>query len=309
MIATPSYSIPKGVNSGVFGIVTGKFCKEVEYCIAVAKSKGYVLPTDYQLRMLSYYINELKSNSIWSAFDLFYLFSYNSLLSNNNVKGTAVGNMLNDFNIGNFTKINLIEPDKYELQREDFSSPAGAWNPYYSKIGWDNSTNVSSGGKYFNTLWNPALALKYSQNDAAITGFVENYNDRAACKIGGVQPSSGARGHIQLQANGTWTGSINSTANQNYSTGNASNIGYHHVQRTASNLTTWYHNNSSVGTSTAASSTPPTDNFLILYNGNGGFSTVALMPVGLFRVGASLTEKQRKTDYELYINFRTQLGL
>jgi len=60
MINTISNSIPYHANHGVFSTPLGRYCPEVERAIRYARYRGIAIPTEYQLKMLSFYINGLR---------------------------------------------------------------------------------------------------------------------------------------------------------------------------------------------------------------------------------------------------------
>jgi hypothetical protein len=317
MIVTPSYSIPKGVNSGVFGIVTGKYCKEVEDVIAVAKSKGYLIPSDFSLRIVSDCINELKSAGIWQYKDLLYWFSYNQLAMQNT---TPIANQPfypKSF-VSEFTYLNYINPKLYECTR---LGNAIYPQPVITNKGWKNFAPIGNIG-ILDTNWVAKdNAIKYSRNSASFCFFIpEELNDitgSATSYITGFRDGTNVRASEINPYNGTANvaGFINDLNPGNINIGasnsNPKKNGYYCVERSASNLVTAYKDGVSIGTSTRASQTLLSAISLGVAGTKreAGNTTTFDSPTGYFSCGSHLGATLQKTEYEIIRNAFNRLGI
>jgi len=306
MIVTPSYSIPKGVNSGVFSIPS-KFCKEVEDAILVAKYLGYQLPTDYQLRMLSFYINEQKLNGIWERADLVYLFGYNNLLQNDIDKISDVTEIMREQNDFKFCDINLKNPSKYLGQRVIISSNVNCHHTnrgLFKAIG----TNENLPNEYL-TGYDPSIdAVHFELNSASVTAFIGFGEDGLNASNNSTIPAGIVDNVVNTGIRfNTWngvnnrSGVLNNVTPENYGSASSNQNGYHHFERTASNALAWYLNSVSVQTRTGASTAIQAGEVRLVRR----FSNT----LTFFRLGASLGSTLQKIDYQIFTEFKTKLGL
>jgi len=315
MITASTYptTLPKVQRgSGHFAIIDPyKYCPELDAVIAVAKSKGYRLPTDYQLRCLNDYINEQKSNGIWQRKDLLYNFLYNSLYSR---QLTLAGLEGTNFypSIESFCRLNLINPLKYELDKV-FYSPTDTINPYYSPIGAINPNNAYPG--YYNTNFIPGVdGVNWSRNSASITSYFSNFRDQSAINFpcGSSNSTISCSSTFSPNNGGNTRGAINRTgtgANVLVSSV-SSGVGFHHLDRSASNLTSYYKNGVFVTSNTFASATLDTTYpfFICARNVSGTGIRYFANPLGMISFNSSLGATLQKIDYEIFTQFRTKLG-
>jgi hypothetical protein len=300
MIATPSYSIPKGVNSGAFGIFSSKYCKELDNVIDFAKSKQYIIPTEYQLNCLNIFILEMKSAGIWDRLDLIYIFGYNHPTYFNNELN------LQKYNEGllNFCLINLINPEKYHGERTSTNTD---FAPYNTKKGLRGLPTAPVG--HINT--NYVYDVNYQRNDAGISCYnavtattnnnVFGRRDTTALRRDQIGMAFGGRNLIgNINTADVVPGELNTTLVYE---------GFHRVERTASNLTTYYLNGVQVGTHTTASQTQTsTIPFYLGSLNQAGTAAQRYTPVmSCVSIGGALGEKQLN-EYQIFTDFRTKLG-
>lgn len=302
------------VGKGVFSIPNQRYCKELEDVIAVANSKGYLLPTDYQLRMLNVYINELKLNRIWSKSDIHYVFGYGGANSIYPALTFGAGEPYRRNNLGDFSKLNLINPNQFELTRGTNGATNKLSYPYHSTLGWKIGIGAANDTGYLDTGWIIGVNnVKYTLNDAGISFYmstfdegtgndtITGFSDSVAGRTTTIVPSNGTNILVRINTSGAGANAISNTTSQ----------GYYIVERTASNLTTVYKNGVSIGTTARASlSLANTYPVYILSQNNTGTSSGAWLknPLSFIRYGASLGATLQKTDYEIFTAFRTKLG-
>jgi hypothetical protein len=281
-----------------------KYCAELDAVISVAKSKGYQLPTDYQLRCLNTYINEQISNGIWSKRDLLYLFGYGGI----NVFQISTNPRLLDNQVlriqrelgalNNFVKLNFINPHKFEI-----TCPLDSITNAYKIMLTDKGifkVPASNTQTQYETNYVPSTdAVNYSLNNASQT----TYSPSDLQVAEGNQFFINASGAINLLT--LWNSinrtvyNINSTT-QRSKTGVTESVGYHHFERTSSVLTTYYKNGVSIDTTAAVSTSVPSVQITLLQRANIAMSFYAL--------GLSLGATLQKIDYELFTQLRTKLG-
>jgi len=311
MIATPSYSIPKGVNSGVFGIVTGKYCDELEAVIQYAKSKGYRLPTNYQLTVISQLIGDLKDARIWQRYDLLYVLGLGNL---NTMEVTTNDNLVTIFGqdkpgVRDFTLINLKNPFLYEGTRIP-----GVDNriPIWSYNGMRSPNNSGNGGA-INT--NYIYGENYKQNDAGFSFYCTKDISGTANNtvIGRADSTNNRRDVLGFGfASQNLSGAINRTnGGNNYSATPVNTEGFHRLERTASNLTTYYRNALSIGTSTQASQTLTSDQpfYLGAINSTGTRSFAFPRIMTYFAIGSSLGSNLIRTETEIFKNYMVKVNI
>jgi hypothetical protein len=317
MIATPSYSIPKGVNSGVFGIVTGKYCKEVEDVIAFAKSKNYPLPSEYVLRQLSVLINELRANGIFQISDALYIPGLGDIRTDNvGFLGSGGGNDRRTALFYEFSLINFINPQQYLGSRLVNPSAIRINYPYYTKYGWINgqaSGDGSADSGLIDTNYNPSAANNWTQNSACVSFFISalgvtsttqlvtlgrlETNATVQCNL--ITSPDQARVMINT-ATGNQAGDLISISKRN---------GFFSCDRSASNLTTLYLDGVSVGSTVRASTNISAATQTVAFNGRLPFAANirCQSQVSYIRFGSSIGAPLAKTEYEIYTNFRSKL--
>jgi hypothetical protein len=322
MIVTPSYSIPKGVNSGVFSIVNRRYCKELEDVIAVAKSKCYQLPTDYQLRVINFCINEKKSNGILERLDLFYLMGLNSLIVqdsfNTNLVRLRSDSLKLESTIFPFCSLNIKNPISNQLTKEQgTTAQQGITSTRFGlRCNGSGSTNWAA----LNTNWSPSEGINYTQNNAHFSLLINgdfpvtaNGGNRCLGIRNGSSPTHTSV-LLNFQTSTSFAGHINRGANSTitFSSGMTNGYGQYVLERTASNLVTAYKNGTSVGTNTGASGALPSDRFYLFTENLGGVPSTSSLTSGAnyvsFQLGASLGATLQKIDYEIMKEFRTRLG-
>lgn len=313
--------INKGIKvlpdiSGGMAISNGKYCKELEAVIRAAKRKGYQLPTDFQLRMLNFYIQEQISNSIWDKRDSVFMFGYNSLFTHYN----NFGDVINSPEFGRrqmrFSLVDLKQPNRVvSLMSTDGT-------PFWNKAGIQNNNTVVASG-YIDTGYCPNTSgNKWLQNDASFCFYLSKLGGQAADSSMipfGIRDTTNSRriASLQVRISGDITlGNLNRSNDAANSTFVASGVtewaGYHSLDRTASNLTTYYKNGESAGTSAQASGTfngSTLNAYLLAWNENGtaGF-LYKKTPLGMWAGGGSLGARLQKIDNDIYKDFRTKLG-
>jgi len=299
------------VNSGVFSITPGRYCKEVENIIEIAKYKGYRLPTDYQLRMLNFYINEQKLNGIWVKRDFVYMFGYNSLFTRYGKHENTSAGELNL--LDSFTLIDLKKPTRSATLVQTDQSP------FFNEIGVKNNSSIVADG-YIDTNYYPTTdAINWTQDNASFCVYVSNRGTQVGGggeQIIGLRDSGVTRRICSLNirtATDTTTGNLNRSNDGGEATFVAAGVsevaGFHSLDRTASNLTTYYKNGASAGTSAQASGTFNSSTLSIwLLAGNPGGNEWRRSGLSIACGGGSLGATLQKIDYDIFTQFRTKLG-
>jgi hypothetical protein len=288
-----------------------KYCKELDDVIAVAKSKGYMLCTDYQLRCLNEYIQEQKINGIWELTDFAYMFGYggvNNLGNRESLPSTLTGSIEQNLR---FTYLNLKDPTRFEL----FRTVNGASNrnyPYQTPEGLKTGTGAAADYGY---LTMPVLlgsdTVNYSQNNAAFSIFlssnVVDYPTLINAICFGKQEASGTISFVA--SNGTASLiRINTSGAGANQISNSFYHGYFVGDRSASNLTTLYRDGVSLGTTTRVSVALSSTIYPEILRLAGSSSVYRGFPIGILKLSASLGSSLQKTDYEIFTQFRTKLG-
>jgi hypothetical protein len=321
MILTPSYSIPKGINSAVFSINNGKYCERLQNVIAHALSKGYILPTQYQLRCINFLLNELEYNKIIETYDLLYILGFNSLRSYNRKYIPA------EFNVGRpyiidttikFASINYINPNKNELIRIQGSRDN---YPYYGPKGIvGNSSGISNIFSGWNTQFLFGVDnIKWIQNNAGFSFYAAYDLDEAGTGnnwVCGLRDSVNLRTYIRCtRLNGTnFQFNINATTTTlaNIANTNLQKLGWFRIERSASNLSTLYIDGNQIGTATQASGTLiPTTHPLILqsYSTDGTLSGASMVsPLSYYALGSHIGLTLQKTEFQIFTEFRNRLN-
>jgi hypothetical protein len=295
-----------------------KYCAELDLVIQVAKSKGYQLPTDYQLRCLNDLINELKSNTIFSRYDFLYVQGYGSLrsfiLTNDGLAAGVLGTTKEHFTdtLEKFVGLNIVNPNRYELIRIPSSRPR---IPYYNAKGWINVQGLASGS--FNTQYVAGVnGVNWTQNNAGISVYscdTTFYTSAANSVIigdrdsvtGGVTRSSCSL----IPSNGTHAQCQINSAGTTFNIANTDGRGFFRLERTASNLNTLYRNGVQLGTNTQASlavtSIQPI--YLMARNLDGVQNVSFGGGLSFASAGGALGSTLQKIEYELFTRFRTKL--
>jgi len=303
------------INPGVFALANNTYCHELESVIRVAVSYGYRLPTDFQLRCINAYIQDLKSAGIWERRDTVFLFGLNSLFTNyNNFSIVQAGHVSL---LSPFTYIDLKNPSRIgQLIQTDNS-------PFFNRCGLQNNTSIAAAG-YFVTNFYPGSANnKWLQNDANFTVYISSMGDQTSAPAGGQQivglTDTGTprrvASFVARSTTDTTTGNLNRSNNGGEVTFVAAGVteqaGKHSLDRTASNLTTYYKNGVSVATSAQASGTiPSTYPIALLTQWVDGVANAQYKrsPLGMFAGGGSLGATLEKLDYEIFTQFKNKIG-
>jgi hypothetical protein len=283
----------------------------LDLVIQVAKSKGYQLPTDYQLKCLNVYINELISNGIWQRRDLLYVHGFNTLLND----GTGIGNPSSEskrYTIEKFASLNFKSPLQYELTRVTAGGTSARF-PYLGAQGWGNGSSTTS---YLSTGWAQTNAVNWQQNSASFSLYISDNtnNNQGQGNVFGIQDTTANRSirFFPWNASNVAGIRINTTAGIPVSIGSTStNIGYWHGDRSASNLTTLYYNGVSNGTVNTASQTLTSNIPLFLTATNQIGTPINTFNFGFvssFALGASLGATLQKIDFEIFTQFKNKLG-
>jgi len=319
MILTPS-SNPFNVNHGAFSIPLARYCRELEDVIAVAKSKGYKLPTHFQLKIISNLINELKSNGIFSRYDVIYITGLNSLHSrpNNYPNVGIVSDVLFMDTIADFTTLNIKNPLLFQLIR--YSGTRAL--PYYSDIGWNNRFGLASGGQsgYFDTQWIPGThGVNWTRNDAGASCYIgkDLYSTSGNTMMMGTRDTINSRIALHfIPQNGTnFQGNINTASTiANFNNTLGFNESTFRLQRTGASALSVYKDAVQLGsTSTAGSQTVigTTSVYLLGRNSDGAIDSVispGTNPISIVALGGSLSLTQVKTESEIFKSFVTSLN-
>lgn len=319
---SPNEKRPINIQSGIT-ISVNRYCKEVEELIRVAKLNNYILPADYQLRVLSNTINELKSAGIWTLYDVAYAFGYNSLYKYANAieydddglnilfPTAAVAAERPRSLFEQFTFLNLKNPLLYQCSY--IKGPARPNYPFYSEKGWCSGN--TGGGTDFGGLSTNWVAkdngVNWTQNNAGMFCYLAKDNDIAASYCIGDLDSVNTRTSIRLMpygGSGQVVGIINgnNTTRTYVSAGGVSTAkGFHRLERTSSTLSTYYRDGTSLGTSAGASASmlstlPP---YICCYNQDGARFGGVVNPVGCAGFGASLGATLVKIESDIWTNF------
>lgn len=305
MIVTTPYTYHS--QGGAFGIITGKYCIEVEKMIHVAKSKGYRPPTEYQLNQLNWFINEQKSSPLWNKRDIMYWSGYNSLFTRDIFSGDLPPGQYDS--LEKFCRINLKNAYTNELL------PIQNTNSfYYNKWGFSSNSNQNG----YDTQYNPGDGgtYKWVRDSASVAVYITTNTTVAAVgSLIGVADSGNNLRMVDLIPR-TTSNVVNIAINR---TNNGTNVGstsdergYWLVERTASNNTSVYQNNSLIG-STAQASKVITCSYnvaLLCRNQNNTYTAGRLDTYGsYYAFGESINDSVlRKLDYELVKELRSRLG-
>jgi len=307
MIKTISDSTVYHNQNGVFITPMGRYCPEVERAIRYARYIGIAIPTDYQLKMLSFYINGLRDIGTLNKKDLLYMFSYGSQHESDVVPIRANSTLwqANQFNIlTNFSKINLINANNYYL-----SFPVETTNNVRRVTNTKNgiAKYAEAENSYLSTGFNLSTnATKYSLNDASFTWYFDGVNGNIS------NGSTGQAGLVNNSASDTslrinpWTGTNGHTAGINggladFGAGVTTQAGFHICQRTASNALAWYKDNAAYGTRTTASTS--------IYNGELIFMIRYQATTSMIHVGSSYNSTERTQEYQLWNDYKTRLNI
>jgi hypothetical protein len=311
MIVTPSYSIPKGVNSGIFSIIKQSYTDEIEMAIDVAKTNGWYVPlAGPYLPALNRLIIRLKDTGIMDLTDIFYNFSTNhqsslTYLSTNQLTSIALNNQINQqVLIKDFIRINLKNPYKHTGQyliNASTQNLSVMHNGLVKAVGGGNTTEV------FNTNYNVGTdSVTYTLDNASFSGFLlTGFTD-------GNFSSTGNAGFIDgitsvstrfnpWNASNRHVGVINGTLHSIGPTVSTA-VGHHSFERDSSSSTRYYRNGISVGTA-ANVSTSITPAPIYLYSRYGGQSLCS------FRMGANLDSKKNLAMDKFYREFLVELGI
>lgn len=307
MITTISNSVTYHNQGGIFSIPSGRYCPEVEKALRIAKYKGANTPTDYQLKMLSFYINGLRDIGTLKKKDLLYMFSYGSLhesnadilRTSNYLWASQQENILTDF-----TKINLINPDKYYLTYTA-DTTSNLYRITNTKNGLYKISEATN--NYVSTNFNPSVdAIKYSLNDASFTWYFDGINgdlSNGSTIVAGIVNNISNDASLRINP---WTGTAGHNAGINGAFGNfgggvTTQSGFHICQRTASNALSWYKDSIAYGTRTDASTS--------IYNGELILMQRYQATNGLFHVGSSYNLTEISQEYQLWNDYKTKLNI
>jgi len=299
-----------------------KYCRELDIVIRTTKAHGYYLPTDYQLRIVNTLINELKSNVIYQSYDLFYFFGYShessyhqSTLDSQRVRNNT--SLVTDFSLLNFINPFLFKalPVNPAINLPKIMHCRNGW-----KTGFNNTGMAGNSTGYLNTGWIAKdHKVNWAQNNAGGFGYWANWDDAGANSsyLGGASDTTNSRTFWRFQpatSSNTASGIINAaTSNTTYvASGVTTCYGFHRLERTASNLSTYYKNGSSFGTSTQVSSSIIGDKPLYLNKSNNNNTTTngpSSNPIIAFGLGAALGDRLARVEYDLFKNAARSLAL
>lgn len=304
------------VGHGVFSIPNLKFSKELENVISVANSRAYELPTKYQLKIIDNHINELIANKIWSKLDSFFIFGTGSLRSYYN-GFTSIGSANGLNRVLQFNLIDLKNPNRIAALTQVDNSP------WMNQAGLQNNTNIVADG-HLNTNYYPgASGNNWQQNNASFCVTISRLGDQSANNTNGQQivsltDSGAARrvaSFVPRSTTDTTTGNINRSNNGAEVTFIAAGVseqgGNHSLDRTASNLTTYYKDGASVATSAQASGTVPNNYPIVLLAQNIDLTTFTeyrRAPVSIFSAGASLGASLQKINHQIIASTISKFG-
>lgn len=318
MIVSPSYNIPQGINSGVFSYNTGKYCAEVEKLISVARYKGYILPTEYQLQCLDVLIKELISNKIFQTYDILYVYGYNTLLKYGPKDADtsiyfSTTNSYNRPDFEKFTLLNITNPDRFEATI--VKSPTRYNYPFLNELGHTmGRTGLDFGG--IDTGWIAKdHAVKWTQNNAG--GFIYTHQFEEI----GNQPSFGVNDttlnrttiHLITNNGGNVAGRINGVnTNRTYVSAGVSNgYGHHRLERTGASASQYYRDGVQLGSSTGSSASMIGTYSVWMggFSNNGSRGSCNCGPISFGGLGSSIGSNLSKIEYDIFTNFRQKLNL
>jgi hypothetical protein len=318
MIVSPSYNIPQGVNSGVFSYNTGKYCAEVEKLISVALYKGYILPTDYQLRCLDVLIKELISNKIFQTYDILYVYGYNTLLKYGPKDADVTtyfptGNGYNRPDFEKFTLLNITNPERFEATI--VKSPSRNNYPFLNELGHTMGRSGIDFGA-IDTGWIAKdHAVKWQLNNAGAFIYTHAFQEVGGQPAFGVHDSTVNRTTVSLQTNnsGAVTGRINGTVtNRTYvASGITSGAGHHRLERTGATASQYYRDGLQLGTSTGTGGTMlgTYSVFMGGFSNNGARGSCNTGPISFGGLGSSIGQTLSKIEYDIFTSFRQKLNL
>jgi hypothetical protein len=320
MIATVSGNTVGNANGGVFSIPLRKYCVEVENIINVAKSKGYLLPTDYQLRCLNFLINELKLTGIFQTYDIAYVYGYDSLEkyankeATGNVLFSSTGELKRSL-FEPFTLLNIVNPARFEASI--VRSPTRNNYPWMNELGWSmGRSGIDFGG--IDTGWIAKdHAVKWTQNNAGGFIYTHPYLESTNNSSFGVQDTTVNRTTISLLTNSSTNsvvGRINGVnTNRTYvAAGGVSNgSGHHRLERTGASASQYYRDGIQLGSSTGASATMDGTYSVWMggFSSNGLRQSCNVAPISFGGLGAALGVSMVKLEYDIFTEFRNRLNL
>lgn len=290
------------VGKGVFSIPNQRYCKELEDVISVAKNKSYLLPCEYQLKMLNFYINELKYNNQWNNNDLIYWFAYNDERSDSLFNSNVGIPRFTNETLKGFSSLNLKNPFLYECTIGIGLSMGN--NPRLTKYGWMNTYNSgATQGVWIQTNWATNNGINYTQNSARISFAVNSYNDNVIGTIG-FAGNGGTSNVIISMATGDLRWRLNDNTTTATATALTKRSGLHSVNRSASNAVQWYLDGTSIATKTTVSSALNSNILRILTQGT---TNTLNQPIEFLMVGSSYTQQQHATQLQIYNYFKNRL--
>jgi len=304
MIITISDSVTYHNQAGVFSIPSGRYCKELQYVIDIAKSKGYQLPTCYQLKSLNTYISEQISNGIWEKRDLLYLFGYGGsdnfeISKNPRLINTDILRIQRDISkLNDFVKINLINPLKFEI-----TCPLDGGSNSFKVIVTNKGifkVPLSNTDTRYQTNYVPSSdAIKYSLNDASQTTYSPSDFQVDESNQAFINTAAGVNLVVLWNSINRTTYCINTTTLRSL-TSVSESVGFHHFERTSSSLTTYYKNGISRDSTANVSIAVPSIQVTLLER--------AEIAMSFYALGASLGAKLQKIDFELFTQLRNKLN-
>jgi len=317
------------LNSGVFSIPSLRYCKEVEDTIRTAKFLNYMQPTEYQLRVLSDTISELKTNRIWSEYDVCWAFGYNSQLAYEKsfrYADVGSGNLIFPTTVvfqerprsplENFTFLNLKNPLAFQCSLVKGTIRPNY--PFYSEKGWCSGN--PGGGTDFGALSTNWVAkdngVKWTQNNAGGMIYLNKENDTAvnAYCIGDLD-SVNTRTTFRLMpygASGQIIGLINTnnTTRTYVASGITTAGGVNRLERTSSTLATFYRDGVSLGTNTNTGSTilSTLPLYICAFNQDGSRIAGIRNAVMSVALGAALGATLTKVEADIWTNYAAKMG-
>lgn len=268
---------------GKFPAIAGGGGDSAEYTAFIARTSGLDGTHTSAYQAL---INGLVSDSLWSKFDLLYIFATQDSTT---------------------AKLNLISTS-FGIT-ENGSPNFSADNGY---IGVDASTTV-----YLDTGFNSSTAGGvFTQNSAhasiwSLTNVAGGASGGCVLGIEGVGAVSKSTRIFPKYADGNFYGDITDSSIGTMTVANSDARGHYQVNRSGATATQAYRNASSIATSTSTSDTRPNVNFFILTNNVDGVGPGfgAAYRTAMCSVGSSMNSTEQTNFYNRLRTYMTAVGV
>jgi hypothetical protein len=316
MIVSPSNTIPYHINHGVFSIINGRYCTELENVIQYARSQGYIIPTDYQLKCIDTFIQELKNAGIWQLKDLLYIPGFNSRYTRHTpTPSTSSEVYTNHQYITDFALINYKDPTVFKgIRVSDTTGTPNPNDPELTPYGFNREETASS-NQYIRTGYVFGTDnINWTQSSAALTLYLSEYKNVAGSTADFIRTNSSGsnRRIIQLRIQSSAIRyRINSTnVDGNDIANDGTRVGFYSLETISG--TTYVYKNGSLVTSRSVTNQTLIGGCEMMILGtvtNGSYvgEPQSGNACPYLSIGASLGATRQRLEYQIYESFRNKL--